>query len=235
MCFLYHHVYFSNLLFFCCFTVGKQVSIQSHYLFKWGGPLPYTLLFMTRYRAYSSDSYDSDGERRPKTEEKAASPITESSEYDSADEDESLSESGASSLRSSHMSDEDSASTAARTSSISRKGNALVEDKNGEIRYVHEVDGVPAHGPMDVDPPTIPQAQKLGVDMQKMNVMQTSLFRMPEQAAALKVLQQGKTSWKRLNLAPPSMTQPRKHGREPDPDISKPEDVSGPEPQEVCR
>jgi len=189
---------------------------------------------MTRYRAYSSDSYDSDEGHRQKTKANAASPITEPSEYDSADEDESLSESGASSLRSSHMSDKDSASTAARTSSISRKGNALVEDKNGEIRYVHEVDGVPAHGPMDVDPPTIPRAQQLGVDVQKMNVMQTSLFRMPEQTAALKALQ-GKTSWKRLDLAPPSTTQQRKHAREPDPDTSKPEDVSGPEPQEVRR
>jgi len=185
---------------------------------------------MTRYRAYSSDSDDNNEKHRPKTEAKAASPITEPSEYESADEDESLSESGASSLRSSHMSDEENISTAARTSSISRKGNALVEDKNGEIRYVHEVDGVPPHGLMDVDPPTIPRAQQLGVDVQKMNVMQTSLFRMPEQAAALKALQEGTAYW---NLTPPSMTQPRKHGRELDADTSKQEDVSRPEPQEV--
>jgi len=184
---------------------------------------------MTRYRAYSSDSDDSDQEHPQKMEAKAASSIAKPSEHESADEDEPLNESGASSLRSLHKSDKDNVSTAARTSSISRKENALVEDKNGEIRYVHEVDGVPAHGLMDVDPPTIPRAHQLGVDVQKMNVMQTSLFRMPEQAAALKALQQGKSPGKRLDLASPSMTQPRKHERELD------ADTSIPEPQEVRR
>lgn len=178
---------------------------------------------MARFRAYPSDSDssddDDDGPPTSPLQTKAATPIGEPSEHESA-EDGILSEHRASGSESSSSEmDEDDLSTTARTSSVSRKRNALVEDEDGEIRYVHEVDGVPAH--MDVDALTIPRAQQLGIDVQKMNVMQTSLFRMPEEASALKVLQQGKTSWKRLDLAPPPRAQPRKHGRESDVDVSR--------------
>ncbi|KDQ58796.1 hypothetical protein JAAARDRAFT_34652 [Jaapia argillacea MUCL 33604] len=59
------------------------------------------------------------------------------------------------------------------------------------------------------DPTIIPWAQKIGVDAQKMHVMQTSMFRMPEEAAALKALS--------VQPAIPKVvfpTLPRKHNRE---------------------
>ncbi|GJE85205.1 Nup96 domain-containing protein [Phanerochaete sordida] len=67
------------------------------------------------------------------------------------------------------------------------------------------------------DPTLIPWARELGVDRQKMHVMQTSLFRVPEEEAALKSISQqpAPTSSKRLTLRP-SLT--RKHSRDSDGD-----------------
>ncbi|KAF8830523.1 hypothetical protein HHX47_DHR2000839 [Lentinula edodes] len=59
-----------------------------------------------------------------------------------------------------------------------------------------------------------PRAQIAGVDSQRMHVMQTSLFRMPEEAAALKAMNQiADSSFRKLT---PTL---RKHGRESDGDI----------------
>lgn len=65
------------------------------------------------------------------------------------------------------------------------------------------------------DPTLIPWARDLGVDRQKMHVMQTSLFRVPEEEAALKSISQqpARPSSKRLAL-PHSLT--RKHSRDSD-------------------
>ncbi|EKM57526.1 uncharacterized protein PHACADRAFT_206423 [Phanerochaete carnosa HHB-10118-sp] len=66
------------------------------------------------------------------------------------------------------------------------------------------------------DPTLTPWARELGVDRQKMHVMQTSFFRVPEEEAALKSISQqpAETSSKRLTL--PSLT--RKHSRDSDGD-----------------
>lgn len=60
------------------------------------------------------------------------------------------------------------------------------------------------------DPTIIPWAREIGVDPQKMHVMQTSLFRMPEEERALKALNQPQ-SRKRLLL---TSTLSRKHSRD---------------------
>lgn len=105
--------------------------------------------------------------------------------------------------------------------------NALVEDEDGEFHYAHEHNDrreglvVSAKSPpprQRGDPTLIPRAQQLGVDAQKMHVMQTSLFRMPEEAAAMKAISFSKptgpptTTAKRLALQPQMLN--RKHSRD---------------------
>jgi nuclear pore complex protein Nup98-Nup96 len=65
------------------------------------------------------------------------------------------------------------------------------------------------------DPTLIPWAREVGVDRQKMHVMQTSLFRVPEEEAALKsISRQAIESSRRRLLIPPALR--RKHSRESD-------------------
>ncbi|KAH9941590.1 nuclear protein 96-domain-containing protein [Epithele typhae] len=61
-----------------------------------------------------------------------------------------------------------------------------------------------------VDPTITPWARQLGVDPQKMHVMQAALFRMPEEERALKAMNEAQPSKKRLLL--PSRA--RKHSRD---------------------
>ncbi|KAG6334962.1 hypothetical protein ID866_4118 [Astraeus odoratus] len=76
------------------------------------------------------------------------------------------------------------------------RNHALVEDSDGEIQYEHpgQRSQSPTPSESDVETPrrvdsgVIPWAQSVGVDVQKMHVMQTSLFRMPEEAAALQAM-----------------------------------------------
>lgn len=65
------------------------------------------------------------------------------------------------------------------------------------------------------DPTLIPWAREVGVDRQKMHVMQTALFRVPEEEAALRSLstQAAQGSSSKL-LVPPLNT--RKHSRDSD-------------------
>lgn len=196
------------------------------------GPIGPLISSMARFRAYTSESSSSDDEDQRPTRLPPSKPtvpeetVQEQAEQDElAEDDDVLSESEAPTSESSASDEDEDESTAkARAGPITRRRNALVQDEDGEIRYAHEVeeDGVLAqtHGHLDGDPTIIPWAQRLGVDAQKMHVMQTSLFRMPEEAAALKALHQDtgpKTSRKRLNLSPPK-TLARKHGRESDAD-----------------
>ena len=60
------------------------------------------------------------------------------------------------------------------------------------------------------DPTIIPWAREIGVDPQKMHVMQTSLFRMPEEERALKALNQPQSRRKLLLTSNLS----RKHSRD---------------------
>ncbi|KAI8976665.1 nuclear protein 96-domain-containing protein [Trametes punicea] len=62
------------------------------------------------------------------------------------------------------------------------------------------------------DPTIIPWAREIGVDPQKMHVMQTSLFRMPEEEKALKALNEPQA--RRRLLLPSNLS--RKHSRDSD-------------------
>lgn len=99
----------------------------------------------------------------------------------------------------------------------SMRNHALVEDSDGEIQYKHtqsrsgsssssesESEGARRRGPTAAS-----WVGRAGVDAQKMHVMQTSLFRMPEEAAALQVMNQPVRP--RFKLSP---TVSRKHSRD---------------------
>jgi nuclear pore complex protein Nup98-Nup96 len=181
---------------------------------------------MARFRAYASDSSDDDSASEPENT-KHPQHVAEKDENDS----ESDSESSSSSSSEMHEDELTSSRTRRRPKP---KRNALVEDEDGEIRYANEMDDdrrpavrvspasssssssstpLPprtAHG----DPTIIPWAQHVGVDPQKMHVMQTSLFRMPEEAAALKAMNEPA----RTNLRIPLQPLNRKHSRDSDGD-----------------
>ncbi|KII87791.1 hypothetical protein PLICRDRAFT_699296 [Plicaturopsis crispa FD-325 SS-3] len=93
--------------------------------------------------------------------------------------------------------------------------NALVEDEDGDIRFAHEIERRPlAVSRTRGDPTLVPWAQQVGVDAQRMHVMQTSLFRMPEEAAALRAMNQPIS---RPHLLPQALN--RKHSRDSDGDL----------------
>jgi nuclear pore complex protein Nup98-Nup96 len=176
---------------------------------------------MARFRAYASDSSDDDSASEP---EKRPKHVSE------RDESESESDKDSSTSSSSEMHEDELVSSRIRRRKKPKR-NALVEDEDGEFRYANEMDddrgpavrvspassssSTPpppraAHG----DPTIIPWAQHIGVDPQKMHVMQTSLFRMPEEAAALKAMNEPA----RPNLRIPLQPLNRKHSRDSDGD-----------------
>jgi nuclear pore complex protein Nup98-Nup96 len=174
---------------------------------------------MARFRAYTSDNSDegstseSDTQGQHVNEEEAESESDQESSGNSS---------------SSEMQEEELFTSPSRPSRKPNR-NALVEDEDGEIRYAHEVeDGrridvrvSPASSSSTSppsrnrgDPTIIPWAQHVGVDAQKMHVMQTSLFRMPEEAAALRAMNQPT----KPNLRVPLQPLNRKHSRDSDGD-----------------
>lgn len=83
------------------------------------------------------------------------------------------------------------------------------DDARGRTSAPYKSGPRDARGPPG-DTTIIPWAREIGVDPQKMHVMQTSLFRMPEEERALKALNQPQ-SRKRL-LLPSTLS--RKHSRD---------------------
>ncbi|KAJ7457116.1 hypothetical protein B0H11DRAFT_214229 [Mycena galericulata] len=145
---------------------------------------------MARFRAYTSDSSSDD--EPPSDEEKIAEQAPDLPEDDSDDE--------SSSSVSSDLREEDLITRP-------KPRNGLVEDENGDIMYAHEVSRPRG------DPTLIPWAQHIGVDPQKMHVMQTSLFRVPEEAAAMRAVEKPA----RFYLQVPQPLN-RKHSRDSDGD-----------------
>ncbi|KAF9460038.1 nuclear protein 96-domain-containing protein [Collybia nuda] len=173
---------------------------------------------MARFRAYTSDSSDEGSSSEPEAQELH---VDEEEEEDESDQEST----GASS--SSDMQEDELFTSPSRPYKRPNR-NALVEDEDGEIRYAHEVEDdqrlsvrvSPASSSSPPpprnrgDPTMIPWAQHVGVDAQKMHVMQTSLFRMPEEAAALKAMNQQT----KPNLRVPLQSLSRKHSRDSDGD-----------------
>jgi len=186
---------------------------------------------MARFRAYVSDSSD-DGSASESEKPPQYSPEEDESESES---DQESSSSGSSEMH------EDELVTSRVPRNPKPKRSNLVEDE--ETRYTPDLNddqrpGVrvspasspssstsPPPGAAHGDPTIIPWAQHVGVDPQRMHVMQTSLFRMPEEVAELKAMKQPAQP----NLRVPLQTLNRKHSRDSDGDGLRVES------REVCR
>ncbi|KAI0918514.1 hypothetical protein AcV5_002488 [Taiwanofungus camphoratus] len=173
---------------------------------------------MTRFRAYTTDSEDEEDDvSLSSTSEKSVG--RELRVYDEDAQSES---------DSSMDEEEDLWQPAAQTrgrhkrSPVSEETSPPSEDDEmhlGDKDSKHNRTGVqfastpksptPAQRTLN-NPTIIPWARELGVDAQKMHVMQTSFFRMPEEEAALKALSQPTARRKPL---PPSLLN-RKHSRD---------------------
>lgn len=170
---------------------------------------------MARFTAYASDdSGSSDEEREKSVEAKVSSkpPIR----LPSVEEDEHSESEQSSSSSSSEMQEDEllSSPPRRRRKPQHHDRNALVEDENGDVHYAHEVHvqvsppsstSQPSPPPKTRinargDPTIIPWAQHVGVDAQKMHVMQTAFFRAPEEAAALKSLNEPTKGPSRIRL-----------------------------------
>ncbi|KAJ7460571.1 nuclear protein 96-domain-containing protein [Mycena latifolia] len=145
---------------------------------------------MARFRAYTSDSSSDD---EPSSDQEKIP--EEPPELPDEDSDDESSSSASSDLREEEL------------VTRQRPRNGLVEDENGDIQYAHEVPRPRA------DPTLIPWAQHIGVDAQKMHVMQTSLFRVPEETAAIRAAEKPA----RVYLQVPQPLN-RKHSRDSDGD-----------------
>ncbi|KAF8814679.1 hypothetical protein BYT27DRAFT_7081395 [Phlegmacium glaucopus] len=193
---------------------------------------------MARFTACNSDtgsnsSEDEDDHTSSREVPRATAIVEPEPDAESDDVDDGPSSSSSSS---SEMQEEELRSTPPARRTISRKQdrNALIEDENGEIRFAHEVhvrvsppssssSSPPAKTRLNNsrdDPTIIPWAKHVGVDAQTMHVMQTSLFRMPEEAATLKALQQAPKPAPavRLDVSTRNQAVNRKHSRDSDGD-----------------
>jgi nuclear pore complex protein Nup98-Nup96 len=191
---------------------------------------------MVRFTAYNSDSgsntSDNEDDQTTSREPPRATGIVEPDPNAETDVDDAPSSSSSSSSEMQEEALRSSPASPPVRRKISRKQdrNALVEDENGDIHIAHvHVSPVSSNSsppaktrlnnPRD-DPTIIPWAKHVGVDAQTMHVMQTSLFRMPEEAAALKALQQVPKPMTavRLDISARNQTVNRKHSRDSDGD-----------------
>lgn len=195
------------------------------------------IINMVRFTAYNTDSgsntSDNEDDHTSSREPPRATGIAEPEPNVESDVDD---EPSSSSSSSSEMQEEElrSSPPARRKKSRKQDRNALVEDENDDIHIAHQVrvrvspasssdSSPPAKTRLNIprdDPTIIPWAKHVGVDAQTMHVMQTSLFRMPEEAAALKALQQvpKPMTTVRLDISARNQTMNRKHSRDSDGD-----------------
>ena len=215
------------------FAVGKS----NHALFAVQHFLIICISNMIRFSAYNdsgSNTSDEEDDHTSSGEAPRAASIVEPEPNAESDVEDELSSSSSSS---SVMQEDELLSSPPARRKFSRKQdrNALVEDESGDIHIAHHQDHIrisPSsssnsspptktrlNNPRD-DPTIIPWAKHVGVDAQTMHVMQTSLFRMPEEAAALKALQQvpKPMTTVRLDISVRNQTMNRKHSRDSDGD-----------------
>lgn len=85
-------------------------------------------------------------------------------------------------------------------------------DEEPEVDEERDSTSPPPLAQRITDPSLTPWARQVGVDPQKMHVMQTSLFRVPEEAAAIKEAVQPRVSSRRKLVLTNGLT--RKHSRD---------------------
>jgi len=196
---------------------------------------------MTRFAAYSSESSSDEEEVEPQTPAvlfrgRSQLPNDDVDQDDGDGSDSEGSESSSSSgSEPSEMQEDELITSPPRQHGKAKDKNALVEDENGDMRYAHEIDkrvspgstssrsspGSRHTGPRG-DPSIIPWAQQIGVDSQRMHVMQASLFRNQEEAAALKAMTQPvKPKGPAVRLETDARTTSKKHRRDSDGDAMR--------------
>ncbi|KAJ7050563.1 nuclear protein 96-domain-containing protein, partial [Mycena amicta] len=142
---------------------------------------------MARFRAHYSSDESSDGESSSDHEKEPEQRLpSESLAEDSEDE----------------LSSPTSSESDLLEEDLIHPRNALVQDENGDYHYANS-------GPTS-DATVTPWAHRVGVDAQKMHVMQTSLFRVPEETAAIRAERAAQVS---LQVPLPLN---RKHSRDSD-------------------
>jgi nuclear pore complex protein Nup98-Nup96 len=150
---------------------------------------------MARFSAITSDSGESEDERRSESHSSEEEDVLvheeepESEGSVSAEEEEPL-------------------------PSPPRKKQPHVEDEDEDVRQVELVDATAGPSKPRGDPTLIRRAQQIGMDAQRMHVMQTSFFRMPEEAAALRAMNRPT----RAQIQITARTLRRKHRRDSDGD-----------------
>src|SRR6266576_986866 len=181
---------------------------------------------MARFRAYTTDSSsdaddyqsDSENETHPKNS-------TQRNEHDGDSDSHRPLTSGDES--SSSLSSVSSRQKRRTKRPIARRTGSRAGTAEAEDGYAHEVAvRAPTSSPPPTDPTILPWAQQIGVDAQRMHVMQTSFFRMPEEAAALKALNQPPPPRPMVRKTIQSLN--RKHSRDSEGDTLRGE------PSEVC-
>ncbi|KAK7033646.1 hypothetical protein VNI00_012646 [Paramarasmius palmivorus] len=148
---------------------------------------------MAKFSAYVSES-DEDDEQMQEPPRKAILSPDAASESDEA-----------------FTSEESESSSDMQEDELRMRGEDSESEEEEEEEEEEESDVDQAIGFRSNQEPTlIPRARNIGVDAQRMHVMQTSLFRLPEEAAALKALNQ--PSRKPIRVASQQLS--RKHSRD---------------------
>jgi len=149
---------------------------------------------MARFSAFTSDASESDDDDRSerhhsnvgKDRRSDPEPVEEEDSEDSSSssdmyEEELLhSPSRKKPTRTTFVEDEDEDEDIDEREGLNRSGETDVR--------VASTSSSPSPPMPRIDPTIIPWAQQVGIDAQKMHVMQASLFRMPEEAAALNAM-----------------------------------------------
>lgn len=174
---------------------------------------------MARFTALASDTSDDESFEQPARP--VPLPISKHRANDAPHEDEDADISDSDSSRM----DEDELTSKPLPQRKRRDKNALVEGEDGEFHHAHELDE--DEGENDASsssssessprrtrrpgPTSVPWAQQVGVDPNRMHVMQASLFRVPEEEQALKHALPEKHGHLHLMM---SNTLNRKHSRD---------------------
>jgi nuclear pore complex protein Nup98-Nup96 len=180
---------------------------------------------MVRFSALPSDSSGDDLDytpHDPTTGQFAPPPPRLAYGFSAGKQDDEDDEDASSVSNSSYMDEDEHMESSPRRRRRDRR--ALLEGPDGEYYHPHELEDADDSGtasssdssfngeplPPSRDLSVIPRAQQIGVDAQKMHSMQASLFRVPEEAEALRQLNAVRPSVKRFSLAP---LDPRVHAR----------------------
>ena len=176
---------------------------------------------MARFTALASDTSDDETYQQPARPVPLSTPKPRANDAPHQDEDADISDSDSSRM------DEDELTSKPLThpQRKRRDKNALVEGEDGEFYHAHELDE--DEGENDASsssssessprrtrrpgPTSVPWAQLVGVDPNRMHIMQASLFRVPEEEQALKHALPEKHGQLHLMM---SNTLNRKHSRD---------------------